>query len=66
MLEKGCLPLPAFNMGKAKKALTEFIDAIPDAKLTGFPGSAGTIWEDPDFRFDMQGVCNLPVSLCWS
>jgi hypothetical protein len=61
--------LPAFlpshditiiDMGKAKDALKEFIDAIPEKKLTGFPSSIGTIYSTKEFRFDMQGVCNLP------
>lgn len=45
-------------MGKARKALENFIDEIPKAKLTGFPSSAGTIYRNEDFRLDMQGVCN--------
>ncbi|KAM6503280.1 hypothetical protein JOM56_000223 [Amanita muscaria] len=43
-------------MGKAKKALIAFIDAIPESKLTGFPSSAGTIWNTTEFRLDMQGM----------
>ena len=43
-------------MGKASKALKEFINGIPDSKLTGLPDQAGTISSDKDFRFDMQGA----------
>jgi len=44
-------------MGKASKALKEFINGIPDSKLTGLPSSGGTIYKDTNFRLDMQGVC---------
>ena len=44
-------------MGKANKALFDFIDDIPDEKLTGdFGGEGGTIYSDRDFRLDMQGM----------
>lgn len=47
--------------GKAKDALTEFIAGIPANRLTGFPGSAGTIYKTEDFRLDMQGVSSCRV-----
>ena len=68
---KECLPalfLSAFllthdittiDMGNAKDALIDFINAIPDGKLTGFSSSAGTIYSTTNYRLDMQGVCNL-------
>lgn len=43
-------------MGKASKALKEFIENIPDAKLTGFSTAPGTIYKTTEFRLDMQGV----------
>jgi len=43
-------------MGKASKALKEFIADIPKSKLTGFSASAGEIWSNTEFRLDMQGV----------
>ena len=43
-------------MGKATKALSAFIDNIPDNKLEGIPEGAGTIYKDQDFRLDNQGV----------
>ena len=49
-------------MGKASKALKEFIESIPDSKLTGFPAAAGTIYKTTEFRLDMQGVRNLRIS----
>jgi len=48
-------------MGKATKALKEFIDGIPDSKLTGFSVGSGTIHKTTEFRLDMQGVRNLPL-----
>lgn len=45
-------------MGKATKALKEFIDDIPDSKLTGFSTASGTIHKTTEFRLDMQGVRN--------
>jgi len=44
-------------MGKASKALKEFIETIPDSKLVGFSAGAGTIYKTTEFRLDMQGVC---------
>lgn len=44
-------------MGKNTKRVKEFIDSIPDSKLSAFPSSGGTIFKDQDFRLDMQGVC---------
>jgi len=43
-------------MGKATKAVKEFIENIPAAKLTGFPTASGQIWKDKNFRLDMQGM----------
>lgn len=43
-------------MGKASKALKEFIEGIPDSKLTGFSTAPGTIYKTTEFRLDMQGV----------
>ena len=42
-------------MGVADKTLTEFIDSIPDHKLT-FPPGSGTLYADDDYRLDNQGV----------
>ncbi|CAZ82270.1 unnamed protein product [Tuber melanosporum] len=55
-------------MGKANKALRDFINDIPDSKLTGFPESGGTIYSDRDFRLDMQcktsnGGYNLQIQI---
>jgi len=43
-------------MGKASKALKDFIDEIPDSNLEALPPSAGTIYTTKHFRLDMQGV----------
>jgi hypothetical protein len=43
-------------MGKNTKRTKEFIESIPDSKLTAFPSNGGTIFKDQDFRIDMQGV----------
>jgi len=43
-------------MGKNTKRVKEFIEGIPDTKLTGLPSSPGTIYKTTDFRLDMQGV----------
>lgn len=43
-------------MGKAIKAVKEFIDGIPDSKLETLPTKAGTIHSNNDLRLDMQGV----------
>ena len=43
-------------MGKASKALREFTNDIPDAKLSGIPTNAGTLHKDDNFRLDMQGM----------
>jgi hypothetical protein len=39
-----------------KKILRDFIDSIPDSKLTGFPDSQNTLYKDVDLRLDMQCV----------
>ena len=46
-------------MGKANKALTEFLDNIPDSKLTGISETPGTLWNDENFRLDLQGVSTV-------
>ena len=43
-------------MGKASKALTAFIKGIHDDKLKDIGESQHTIYQDTDFRLDMQGV----------
>jgi hypothetical protein len=45
-------------MGKKfRKTLLDFIDDIPDSKLEGgFPSIRKTIWEDDNYRLDMQSV----------
>jgi len=43
-------------MGKATKALNAFIDEIPDSVLEALPTAPGTMYDDDDFRLDMQGV----------
>lgn len=39
-----------------KKVLRDFIDDIPDDILEGFPDLQQTLYEDINFRLDMQGV----------
>ncbi|KAG0636532.1 hypothetical protein HOY80DRAFT_1054184 [Tuber brumale] len=53
-------------MGKGPEALRDFINDIPDSKLTRFPESRGKIYSDRDFRLDMQckttnGEYNLQI-----
>lgn len=43
-------------MGKAKNAIKDFIENIPDNKLIGLPSNPGTIYSDTNLRLDMQGV----------
>ncbi|RPA96348.1 hypothetical protein L873DRAFT_1791690 [Choiromyces venosus 120613-1] len=43
-------------MGVVKNSLIEFIENIPDGKLTGFPMWRGHIWYDNNYRLDMQGM----------
>ena len=44
-------------MAEGPKALLEFIEGIPDDKLTGLPTSQGAkIYTTVNFRLDMQGV----------
>jgi len=43
-------------MGKFNTLLNEFIESIPDSKLTGFSEQPGLIWKNTEFRLDMQGV----------
>jgi hypothetical protein len=50
-------------MGKNTKRVKEFIESIPDSKLTGFSTSGGTIFKDQDFRLDMQGVRSLLIAV---
>ncbi|KAG0636811.1 hypothetical protein HOY80DRAFT_1053444 [Tuber brumale] len=42
-------------MGKASKALRDFIKDIPDSKLEGFPESITKLYADQNFCLDMQG-----------
>lgn len=43
-------------MGEAKDALTDFIESIPEAKLTGIPKTTTTgVYKDKHFHMDMQG-----------
>ncbi|VDB91477.1 unnamed protein product [Peniophora sp. CBMAI 1063] len=44
------------KMGRASKALDEFIESIPDSKLKPTSTNAGTLYKDKDFRLDMQGM----------
>ena len=48
-------------MGKKfRKALLAFIDGIPDNKLEGgLPSIQKTIYEDDNYRLDMQNVSNV-------
>jgi len=45
-------------MGKADDGLRDFINNIPDSKLTGFPEKRRKIYFNQDFRLDMQCVSN--------
>lgn len=40
----------------AAKLIVDFIEEIPDSKLSGLPSKSGTIYDDTNFRLDMQGV----------
>ena len=44
------------TMGVLRDELEDFIDSIPDSKLTGFTTSSGAIYKDRNFCLDMQGV----------
>ena len=46
-------------MVKSKNELKEFIANIPDAKLTGFPSSETTVYNNRNLRLDMQTVCTV-------
>ena len=46
-------------MGKASKALKDFLDKIPVEKLEALPVQQQTIFRDQHFRLDMQGVSHL-------
>jgi hypothetical protein len=54
-------------MGKKfRKALLQFIDDIPTSKLEdGFPSSTRTIWNDDNYRLDMQGL-TTDSPRCWN
>lgn len=43
-----------------KSQMVRFIENIPDDKLIGGIGE-GTIYEDVNFRLDMQCVCEFPT-----
>jgi hypothetical protein len=47
------------NMGKNTKRCTQFINSIPDEKLSGFVTNRKTIFSDTDWRLDMQGVSDF-------
>lgn len=47
------------NIGKASKALVQFINDILEEKFIGLPDTAGTIYKKRDFRLDMQNASNL-------
>ena len=49
----------ALTMGKATKALKEFINEILQSVLEALPTSAGTIYANGNFRLDMQ-VAKIP------
>ena len=49
-------PLTHDVMGKFNDLLKDFIESIPDSKLTGFSTQPGQIWKNSEFRLDMQGV----------
>lgn len=44
------------NMGRNTKRVKDFINDIPDKKLSAFITSFGTLYSDDEFRLDMQGV----------
>jgi hypothetical protein len=44
------------NIGKNTKRCTQFINSIPDEKLSGFVTNRKTIFSDTDWRLDMQVV----------
>jgi len=46
-----------------KKALKAFIDDIPAAKLENFPGNPHTLYNDNNFRFDLQGLTKTAHNL---
>jgi hypothetical protein len=56
-----------YIMGKKfRKALLQFIDDIPTSKLEdGFPSSTRTIWNDDNYRLDMQGL-TTDSPRCWN
>lgn len=43
-------------MGKGHDAVEDFIDSIPDEKLSAFADMEGKIFSDINFRLDDQGV----------
>lgn len=56
-LNRGSTLSTSFDMpGKFKGLLLDFIESIPESKLTGFSESIGPVWETTEFRLDMQGV----------
>jgi hypothetical protein len=42
-----------------KKALKTFIEEIPESKLENFPSAPRTLYDDDDFRLDLQGVSRV-------
>ncbi|KAH6626540.1 hypothetical protein B0J18DRAFT_143311 [Chaetomium sp. MPI-SDFR-AT-0129] len=43
-------------MGKGSDEILDFIESIPDDKLTGFSEVPGTIHRDINFRLDLQNI----------
>ncbi|RSL71773.1 hypothetical protein CEP53_001349 [Fusarium sp. AF-6] len=43
-------------MGKAGKALRNFILSIPDDKINGFTDGEHTLYKDANYRLDNQGL----------
>ncbi|KAI0273198.1 hypothetical protein BGY98DRAFT_936358 [Russula aff. rugulosa BPL654] len=46
-----------------KKALKAFIEGIPASKLDNFPAAPGTLYNDDDFRLDLQGLTRTAYNL---
>ncbi|KAK3897085.1 hypothetical protein C8A05DRAFT_20078 [Staphylotrichum tortipilum] len=43
-------------VGGLEPRVRNFIDYIPDSKLSGFPNLPTTLYKDVDLRLDMQGI----------
>ncbi|KAN0123204.1 hypothetical protein V8E52_003157 [Russula decolorans] len=46
-----------------KKALKTFIEEIPESKLENFPSAPRTLYDDDDFRLDLQGLTKSAYNL---